>query len=139
MKMALFSIRGTRVLSGSVLKLASVARSVTCLNITQNRTCVSCGGGAEKPARKETDKNDVVSQTVSQKNKVEPENPAVIQILGEHYGTDSITNVTPRVLSKLGRNLHKKEHHPLNLIHQRIKNFVYANYQVLQLLRYLNQ
>ena len=54
--------------------------------------------------------------------------PKTLGVLGENYYTDDWTNVTPRVLSKLGQNLHNKKHHPINLIRQRIQSFFYANF-----------
>ena len=57
------------------------------------------------------------------------EKPQSLEILGQYYRTDSVTNVTPQILSKLDKKLHNKEHHPLNLIHQRIKNHFYTSYQ----------
>ncbi len=55
--------------------------------------------------------------------------PSVLEISGQHYPRDALTNVTPRVLSKVGKNLHNKSNHPLNLLHQRIKNHFYGNFQ----------
>lgn len=54
--------------------------------------------------------------------------PKCISILNKQYETDSITNVTPRVLGKIGENLHNKKYHPLNLIRKRIENFFYGNF-----------
>ncbi len=56
------------------------------------------------------------------------EKPEFIELLGKEYKTDSMTNITPKVLTKLGANLHRKEHHPLYHIHQRIKNYFYGNF-----------
>ena len=93
-------------------------------NITQYRTCVTCSKvGAQVQKEVQTEKNTTAE------NSTKSEKRSVIQILGQHYKTDSLTNVTPRVLTKVGKNLHNKKHHPLNLIHQRIKNYFYTRYQ----------
>nr|KAG5704491.1 hypothetical protein BaRGS_003802 [Batillaria attramentaria] len=44
------------------------------------------------------------------------------------YPTDSLTNITPNILAKVGRNLHKLHNHPLFLIRKRIENFFYHHY-----------
>ena len=44
------------------------------------------------------------------------------------YPVDSSTNVTPRILSYINRNLHNQEYHPLQLIKRRIVNFMYSHY-----------
>ena len=49
-------------------------------------------------------------------------------IKGKEYKADSWTNVTPRVQSKVGRNLHNQKNHPINLIKRRIQNFFYKTY-----------
>ena len=54
--------------------------------------------------------------------------PKTFEIMGETYLTDEWTNLTPRVLTKLGYNLHNRKYHPLNLIRQRIVNFFYSNF-----------
>ncbi|CAK9794681.1 Probable phenylalanine--tRNA ligase, mitochondrial [Anthophora quadrimaculata] len=51
-----------------------------------------------------------------------------IILLGHKYPTDEWTNVTPRVISKLGRNLHILPYHPLSLIRQRIVNYFYLQF-----------
>jgi phenylalanyl-tRNA synthetase alpha chain len=51
-----------------------------------------------------------------------------LTILNKEYQTDSFTNVSPRILGKIGRNLHSKPYHPLNLIKLRIQNFFYTEF-----------
>lgn len=51
-----------------------------------------------------------------------------ITIGNKTYPTDSITNVTPKILSKVGMNLHNQKHHPLGLLKLRIENYFYRNY-----------
>ena len=43
--------------------------------------------------------------------------------------SDEMTNVTPKIMGHLGRNLHLQPYHPLNLIKQRIANYMYARYK----------
>lgn len=48
-----------------------------------------------------------------------------VELLGHSYPRDDYTNVTPRILAKVGRNLHNQTHHPLWLIKERIKAHFY--------------
>ena len=121
-RMATFGMRRVQVLPGRILKLAGIP-SNTCVNIRQGRWCVSQSGETQVKSYESP------SEETSPAMKHPPEKPQGLEILGQYYRTDSMTNVTPRILSKLGKNLHNKEHHPLNLIHQRIKNHFYASYQ----------
>ncbi|XP_011428905.3 phenylalanine--tRNA ligase, mitochondrial isoform X4 [Magallana gigas] len=52
-----------------------------------------------------------------------------LTVLGNSYNTDKITNVTPKILEKMGKNLHCKHNHPLNLITRRIENYFNNNYR----------
>ena len=45
------------------------------------------------------------------------------------YPRDNMTNATPKLLSHLGRNLHLQKQHPLNLIKQKIANYMYQRYK----------
>jgi len=45
------------------------------------------------------------------------------------YPRDQMTNVTPKILSHLDRSLHLQKQHPLNLIKQRIVNYMYERYK----------
>jgi len=45
------------------------------------------------------------------------------------YSKDHMSNVTPKILSHLDRHLHLQKHHPLNLIKQRIVNYMYERYK----------
>lgn len=51
-----------------------------------------------------------------------------VAVLGHSYPRDDFTNVTPRILDKVGRNLHNQSHHPLWLIKERIKAHFYSAY-----------
>ena len=44
------------------------------------------------------------------------------------YSVDSWTNVTPKILSYMDRQLHNQKYHPLQLIKQRIVNYMYSHY-----------
>ncbi|KAL8603152.1 hypothetical protein ACOMHN_059324 [Nucella lapillus] len=44
------------------------------------------------------------------------------------YQTDPCTNVTPNILAKVGRGLHRTPQHPLYLIRKRIEDFFYRHY-----------
>jgi len=51
-----------------------------------------------------------------------------VEVLGHAHPRDDFTNVTPKILSKVGRNLHNQSHHPLWLIKERIKTHFYSIY-----------
>ena len=51
-----------------------------------------------------------------------------LTVLGERYAADRWTNVTERVLSRLGRCLHRRPRHPLQLLRRRIENHFYVSY-----------
>ncbi|XP_029159396.1 probable phenylalanine--tRNA ligase, mitochondrial [Nylanderia fulva] len=50
-------------------------------------------------------------------------------LLGQKYATDNWTNITPNIITKLGRNLHVKQYHPLSLLRQRIVNYFYEQFR----------
>lgn len=49
-------------------------------------------------------------------------------IQGINYRTDEWTNITNKILSHVGKNLHLQKHHPLNLVQQRIINYFYKTF-----------
>ena len=51
-----------------------------------------------------------------------------VNILGESYLADAMTNVTPKILSKVGLKKHRQEYHPINLIKRRIENYFYTKF-----------
>jgi len=46
-----------------------------------------------------------------------------VSLLGRTFDVDSYTNVTPRVASKIGRNLHRRSGHPVAHVWHRIENY----------------
>ncbi|KAL5021157.1 hypothetical protein ScPMuIL_000312 [Solemya velum] len=66
----------------------------------------------------------MVSQATSQ-NQLFGES---VSISGTTYETDTMTNVTPKILEKVGKNLHNRKKHPLNLMRWRIQNFFNDNF-----------
>lgn len=50
-------------------------------------------------------------------------------LLGQKYSRDDWTNITPNVLTKLGKNLHVKQYHPLSHLRQRIVNYFYKQFR----------
>ncbi|KAL2791299.1 phenylalanine--tRNA ligase, mitochondrial isoform 2 [Daubentonia madagascariensis] len=52
----------------------------------------------------------------------------VVELLGKSYPQDDHTNLTRKVLSSVGRNLHNQQHHPLWLIKERVKEHFYKQY-----------
>ncbi|KAG8513063.1 Phenylalanine--tRNA ligase, mitochondrial [Galemys pyrenaicus] len=58
-----------------------------------------------------------------------PEAPgSTVELLGQSYPQDEHSNLTRRVLSKVGRGLHRQPHHPLGLLSQRVRAHFHARY-----------
>ncbi|ESN94226.1 hypothetical protein HELRODRAFT_68960 [Helobdella robusta] len=55
-------------------------------------------------------------------------NYSEIELFNQKYPIDSCTNITPRITSKLNKQLHNKRGHPLFLTRQRIQNYFYNNF-----------
>ncbi|BES91585.1 unnamed protein product [Nesidiocoris tenuis] len=55
--------------------------------------------------------------------------PASLKISNRSYLSDDFTNVTPKILSHLERNLLNEEGHPLNLLKRRIVDFFYNQFK----------
>uniref|UniRef100_W5LIA5 phenylalanine--tRNA ligase n=1 Tax=Astyanax mexicanus TaxID=7994 RepID=W5LIA5_ASTMX len=51
-----------------------------------------------------------------------------VEVLGRVYPRDDMSNVTAKILSMVGRELHNQSHHPLWLIKERIKDHFYRSY-----------
>ncbi|XP_074918932.1 phenylalanine--tRNA ligase, mitochondrial isoform X2 [Chelonoidis abingdonii] len=51
-----------------------------------------------------------------------------VELLGKVYPRDDYSNVTEKILSKVGKNLHNQRYHPLWLIKERIKDHFYKQY-----------
>jgi phenylalanyl-tRNA synthetase alpha chain len=52
----------------------------------------------------------------------------VIEINNNKYAADDYTNVSSKILSYMGRNLHLQKDHPLSMIRQRLVNHFYREY-----------
>ncbi|XP_025074138.1 probable phenylalanine--tRNA ligase, mitochondrial [Pogonomyrmex barbatus] len=78
---------------------------------------------------KETLRNSVkiICRTTSVAANANKSNELVL--LGQKYGTDDWTNVTPNIIAKLGRNLHVQQYHPLSHLRQRIMNYFYGQFR----------
>ncbi|XP_064075021.1 probable phenylalanine--tRNA ligase, mitochondrial [Vanessa tameamea] len=57
-----------------------------------------------------------------------PKYLATLRIGEKEYRTDEYTNITPKILSYLNRNLHLKKDNPLSLVRQRIVNYFYSSF-----------
>lgn len=53
---------------------------------------------------------------------------STIELNNNKYESDDYYNLTPKILSYLGQNLHLQKNHPLSLMRQRITNFFYKEY-----------
>lgn len=51
-----------------------------------------------------------------------------IELNNDKYESDDYSNLTPKILSYVGKNIHLQKNHPLSLIRQRITNFFYQEY-----------
>ncbi|XP_047205530.1 phenylalanine--tRNA ligase, mitochondrial isoform X2 [Girardinichthys multiradiatus] len=51
-----------------------------------------------------------------------------VELLGHSYPRDDFTNVTPKILAKVGCHLHNQPYHPLWLIKERMKAHFYSAY-----------
>ncbi|XP_010131649.1 PREDICTED: phenylalanine--tRNA ligase, mitochondrial, partial [Buceros rhinoceros silvestris] len=51
-----------------------------------------------------------------------------VELLGKAYARDDYSNVTEKILSKVGKNLHNRKHHPLWLIKEQVKDHFYKQY-----------
>lgn len=52
-----------------------------------------------------------------------------VHVLEKAYPRDHMTNVTTNILSKVGRNLHHCQNHPLSILRRKIQEHVYADYR----------
>ncbi|XP_063629357.1 probable phenylalanine--tRNA ligase, mitochondrial [Cydia splendana] len=57
-----------------------------------------------------------------------PKTESTLRINGADFITDDYTNVTPKILSYLDRNLHLKKDNPLSILRQRIVNYFYSSF-----------
>ncbi|XP_048204530.1 phenylalanine--tRNA ligase, mitochondrial isoform X6 [Perognathus longimembris pacificus] len=53
---------------------------------------------------------------------------SVVELLGKSYLQDNYSNLSRKVLSRVGRNLHNQQYHPLWLIKERVKEHFYRQY-----------
>lgn len=53
---------------------------------------------------------------------------SVIELNNSKYKTDDYFNLTPKILSYLGRNIYLQKNHPLSIIRQRLSNYFYQEY-----------
>jgi phenylalanyl-tRNA synthetase alpha chain len=54
--------------------------------------------------------------------------PESVEVCGQKFKRDQWTNVSPKILSHVGRNLHLQEKHPLGLLKNRIVDHFYSQY-----------
>ncbi|XP_062953317.1 phenylalanine--tRNA ligase, mitochondrial isoform X2 [Cynocephalus volans] len=68
------------------------------------------------------------SRPAASKCAVQGTTGGAVELLGKFYPQDDHTNLTRKVLSRVGRNLHNQQHHPLWLIKERVKEHFYKQY-----------
>lgn len=57
-----------------------------------------------------------------------PNNDDIIQINSRSYTPDEFTNVSPKILTYVNRNLHLQKKHPLCLVREKIVDYFYKSY-----------
>lgn len=57
-----------------------------------------------------------------------PKTIATVKIKDKEFVTDDFTNVTPKILSYLDRNLHLRKNNPISMVRQRIVNYFYSSF-----------
>jgi len=72
-------------------------------------------------------KNSVSTQTSKPTERITPQTE-FISVGSKEYKRDDWTNVTQKISSLVGRNLHKEKYHPLNLVCKSIVNFMYKSF-----------
>ncbi len=70
-----------------------------------------------------------VSRSCHAKPKKQFQQPKEISAQGRTFQTDDWTNVTPKILSLMERQLHTNKKHPLGLIKSRIVDFMYGRFE----------
>ncbi|XP_026728282.1 probable phenylalanine--tRNA ligase, mitochondrial isoform X1 [Trichoplusia ni] len=76
-----------------------------------------------------TRQNRILTTILSKYNfSTAPKSVSSIQIKGQNFICDDYTNVTPKMISYLGRNLHLQKNNPLSIVRQRIVNYFYSSF-----------
>ncbi|CAG9792867.1 unnamed protein product [Diatraea saccharalis] len=57
-----------------------------------------------------------------------PKSISTIHINGKDFKSDDYSNITPKILTYLGRNLHLQKGNPLSMVRQRIVNYFYKSF-----------
>lgn len=57
-----------------------------------------------------------------------PKSISTVQINKKEYTSDDFTNVTVKIVSYLGRNLHLEKNNPISIVRQRIVNYFYSSF-----------
>ncbi|XP_063833637.1 probable phenylalanine--tRNA ligase, mitochondrial [Ostrinia nubilalis] len=57
-----------------------------------------------------------------------PKSVSTVRINEKEFVSDDYTNVTPKIISYLGRNLHLQKNNPLSIVRQRIVNYFYKSF-----------
>lgn len=52
-----------------------------------------------------------------------------LKILGKDFTADTFCNVTPKILSHVGKNIYLKQYHPLSLVRENIINYFYSTFK----------
>lgn len=73
--------------------------------------------------------NRIISTVLSKyKFSTAAKSVASVQIKGKEFVADDYTNVTPKIISYLGKNLHLQKNNPLSIVRQRIVNYFYSSF-----------
>ncbi|XP_053874507.1 phenylalanine--tRNA ligase, mitochondrial isoform X4 [Malaclemys terrapin pileata] len=75
-----------------------------------------------------SDLGHALSRTITSSFVAKTPTSNTVELLGKAYPRDDYSNVTEKILSKVGKNLHNQRYHPLWLIKERIKDHFYKQY-----------
>lgn len=100
--------------------VCSALRRVAHVRVYLVRTASSVSRGHQHPA--------LGSRPATSESAAQGALGGVVELLGQSYPQDDYSNLSQKVLSRVGRNLHNQQHHPLWLIKERVKEHFYKQY-----------
>lgn len=100
--------------------VCSALRRVAHVRVYLVRTASSVSRGHQHPA--------LGSRPATSESAARGALGSVVELLGQSYPQDDYSNLSQKVLSRVGRNLHNQQHHPLWLIKERVKEHFYKQY-----------
>lgn len=62
------------------------------------------------------------------KSSTAPQSVSTVRLNNKDFITDEYTNVTPKIISYLNKNLHLQKGNPISIVRQRIVNYFYSSF-----------